>query len=35
MDCYLLVDLHKKHVIVFLPQLDNLYKIWMNIMTKE
>lgn len=35
MDCHLIVDLHKDHVILFVPQLDNMYKIWMNIMTKE
>jgi hypothetical protein len=35
MDCYALIDLHKDHVILFVPQLDNLYKIWMNILTKE
>jgi len=35
MDCYLIVDLHEKKVTLFVPQLDNLYKIWMNIMKKE
>ena len=35
MDCYALIDLHKDHIILFVPQLDNLYKIWMNIFTKE
>jgi hypothetical protein len=35
MDCYLVADLHNKKVILFVPQLDNLYKIWMNFITKE
>lgn len=35
MDCYLIADLHNKKVILFVPQLDNLYKIWMNFITKE
>ena len=33
MDCYALFDLHNDDVILFVPQLDNLYKIWMNILT--
>ena len=35
MDCYALLDLHNDHAILFVPQLDNLYKIWMNVLTKE
>jgi hypothetical protein len=35
MDCYLIVDLHNDKVTLFMPQLDNLYKIWMNFITKE
>jgi len=35
MDCYLLLDLYKDHTILFIPRLDNLYKIWMTVMTKE
>ena len=35
MDCYLVLDLHNRKVILFVPQLDNLYKIWMNFITKE
>jgi len=35
MDCYGLVDLHNDHAILFVPRLDNLYKIWMTVMTKE
>ena len=35
MDCYVLLDLYKDHTILFIPRLDNLYKIWMTVMTKE
>ena len=35
MDCYMIADLHNKKVILFVPQLDNLYNIWMNFITKE
>ncbi len=35
MDCYGLLDLHNDHLILFVPRLDNLYKIWMNVLTKE
>ena len=35
MDCYGLLDLHNDHAILFIPRLDNLYKIWMTVMTKE
>lgn len=35
MDCYGLLDLHNHHAILFIPRLDNLYKIWMTVMTKE
>ena len=35
MDCYGLLDLHNDHAILFVPRLDNLYKIWMTVMTKE
>lgn len=35
MDCYLLADMHNDKVILFVSQLDNMYKIWMNIMKKD
>lgn len=35
MDCCGFLDLHNDHVILFVPRLDNLYKIWMTVMTKE
>ena len=35
MDCYGILDLHNDHAILFIPRLDNLYKIWMTVMTKE
>ncbi len=35
MDCYVLLDLHKDHFILFVPRLDNLHKIWMSVMNKE
>ena len=35
MDCYGLLDLHNDNLILFVPRLDNLYKIWMNVLTKE
>ena len=35
MDCYGLLDLHNDHAILFVPRLDNLYKIWMTVMAKE
>jgi hypothetical protein len=35
MDCYLLLDLHNNDATLFIPKLDNLYKIWMNFLTKE
>jgi len=35
MDCYGVLDLHNDHAILFVPRLDNLYKIWMTVMTKE
>lgn len=34
-DCYLALDLHAHKIIVFIPQMDTLYKIWMNTITKE
>ena len=35
MDCYLLMDFNTEKTILFVPKMDNLYKIWMNTMTKE
>lgn len=35
MDCYLLLDFNAEKTILFVPKMDNLYKIWMNTMTKE
>ncbi len=35
MDCFALVDLHNDTITLFVPQLDTLYKIWMNFLTKE
>ena len=35
MDCYGLLDLHNDKAILFIPRLDNLYKIWMTVLTKE
>jgi len=35
MDCYLIADLHNDKVTLFMPKLDNLYKIWMNFITKD
>mmetsp|Transcript_27616 Transcript_27616/g.34278 ORF Transcript_27616/g.34278 Transcript_27616/m.34278 type:complete len:136 (-) Transcript_27616:1044-1451(-) len=35
MDCYGLLDFKEEKAILFVPKLDNLYKIWMTVMTKE
>lgn len=35
MDCYGLVDFNEEKAILFVPRLDNMYKIWMTVMTKE
>lgn len=35
MDLYGLLDLNQEKAILFVPRLDNLYKIWMTVMSKE
>lgn len=35
MDCYGFLDFQQEKAILFVPKLDNLYKIWMTVMTKE
>ena len=35
MDLYGLVDFNQEKAILFVPQLDNMYKIWMTVLTKE
>ena len=35
MDLYGLVDFNQEKAILFVPKLDNMYKIWMTVMTKE
>ena len=35
MDCYGVIDFVQEKAILFVPKLDNLYKIWMTVMTKE
>ena len=35
MDCYALLDLHNDKIMLFVPKLDNLYKIWMNFLTQK
>ena len=35
MDLYGLIDFNQEKAILFVPRLDNLYKIWMTVMTKE
>ena len=35
MDCYGLIDFTTEKAILFVPKMDNLYKIWMTLMTKE
>ena len=35
MDCYGLLDFVKEKAILFVPKLDNMYKIWMTVLTKE
>ena len=35
MDCYGFLDIGEEKAILFVPQLDNLYKIWMTVMTRE
>lgn len=35
MDLYGLVDFNAEKAVLFVPRLDNLYKIWMTVMTKE
>ena len=35
MDLYGLVDFNQEKAILFVPRLDNMYKIWMTVMTKE
>ena len=35
MDCYGLIDFIQEKAILFVPKMNNLYKIWMTVMTKE
>ena len=35
MDLYGLVDFNQEKAILFVPRLDNMYKIWMTVMSKE
>ena len=35
MDCYGLLDLSENKAILFVPKLDNLYRIWMDFDSKE
>ena len=35
MDCYGVIDFEHEKVILFVPKLDNYYKIWMTVMDKE
>ena len=35
MDCYGFLDIGEEKAILFVPQLDNLYKIWMTVLTLE
>jgi len=35
MDCYGMIDFLQEKAILFVPKMDNLYKIWMTVMTKE
>lgn len=35
MDCYGFLDFVNERAILFVPKMDNLYKIWMTVMTKE
>ena len=35
MDLYGFVDFEQEKAILFVPRLDNMYKIWMTVMTKE
>lgn len=35
MDCYGFLDIGKEKAILFVPKLDNLYKIWMTVLTLE
>lgn len=35
MDCYGLIDLNENKAILFVPKLDNMYRIWMNFESKE
>ena len=35
MDCYGMIDFAQEKAILFVPKMDNLYKIWMTVQTKE
>lgn len=35
MDCYGVIDFVNEKAILFIPRLDNLYKIWMTVMDQE
>ena len=35
MDCYGLLDIGNEKAIIFAPKLDNLYKIWMTVLSLE
>ena len=33
MDCYGVIDFAQEKAILFVPKLNNLYKVWMKVMT--
>lgn len=35
MDCYGVIDFENEKAVLFVPRLDNLYKIWMTVMDQE
>jgi hypothetical protein len=35
MDCYAVIDFDTEKCTVFMPKLDNYYKIWMTLLTVE
>lgn len=35
MDCYGVIDFHNEKSVLFVPKLDNYYKIWMTLMTLD
>ena len=34
MECYGIIDFQAEKAILFVPKMDNLYKIWMTVMSK-